>query len=495
MTVTRPRRIRTIASLCAAAIGLLFVQTATATTFNVRNGGELAKAIGSAQAGDTINVLPGVHILKGKIRTRHDGRPDRPITVKADNLSNATIVMAALEGFAVSNAYWRFENLSIVGACRPKRHKNCEHAFHIYGDADHTLIKNVRMVDFNAAIKANGQGPTGKRKFPDNVVIEKSFIYNSEPRQTRNPVTAIDVVGGRNWIVRDSLMADYQRDSNKPIGYHGFLKGNSRNGLFERNLVICEWRHSGGVRVGLSFGGGGGEQPPICEDHDCTYRHSNGTIRNNIILNCSGDVGMYINKGRDSAVYNNLLFDTGGIDVRFKESHAVLQNNIVTGSIRDRDGGTFEESHNILAGSWAGNLIGPLARYAKKRLKGQDKKYPSYVSKENVEWAQGLVDSAAGTFADTWLGHGNNTVRDIFRNPDDLDFAVADPEAIAGRGVPIEGLKADFCGRPRNAAVPDIGPFQIGAPVCNPRARLERLLAIEQASPINSSADAAKALE
>lgn len=495
MRQTTQARFRWPTAAIAGLLAMLGAEQSAAATINVRNGTELVKAIGTAKAGDTINVFPGVHVLKGKVRTRHGGTADEPITVKASNLTDTTVVVATTEGIAVRHPYWRFENLSLVSSCLPAKHRHCEHAFHVYGDADHLLISNVRMVDFNASIKGNGSGPTGKRKFPDHVVIEKSFIYNTTPRQTRNPVTAIDVVGGRNWVVRDNFIADYQRDSSKPIGYHGFLKGNSRNGIFERNLVLCEWRHRGGIRVGLSFGGGGGERPPICEDHDCTYRHSNGTIRNNVIANCSGDVGIYVNKGRNSAIYNNLLFATGGIDVRFEESSALLRNNVITGSINSRSGGSFEESHNILAGSWMGNYVGPLARYVKRRLEGQDKKYPSYVSKSDVEWAQGLVDAWMFGLAETWLGHGNNRVRDIYRAPDLLDFTVVGMDAIANRGVPINGLDTDFCGHPRNAEPPDIGPFQARGPECDPSARLRRLLAVEQASPINSFADAANALE
>lgn len=32
-----------------------------------------------------------------------------------------------------------------------------------------------------------------------------------------------------------------------PISYAAFLKGNSRDGLFERNLVVCERASSGGA--------------------------------------------------------------------------------------------------------------------------------------------------------------------------------------------------------------------------------------------------------
>ncbi|MEM1082203.1 MAG: PE-PGRS family protein, partial [Pseudomonadota bacterium] len=125
------------------------------------------------------------------------------------------------------------------------------------------------------------------------------------------------------------------------------LKGNSKDGLIERNLVICERFHSGQTRLGLSFGGGGTSLDSICEDMTCTPEHENGLMRNNIIVNCPSDVGIYLNEAASSEVHHNTLFNTTGIDVRFSASSVDLRNNLLGGEIRNRDGGQSTEGSNF----------------------------------------------------------------------------------------------------------------------------------------------------
>jgi len=166
-------------------------------------------------------------------------------------------------------------------------------------------------------------------------------------------VTKIDVVGGRRWIVRANLIHDFEKGGGDSISYAAFLKGNSRDGLFERNLVICERDFSGGVRLGLSFGGGGTSPGSICESGTCTPEHQNGIMRNNIIVNCPADVGIYLNAATNSRIQHNTLYNTTGIDVRFPASTADLRNNLMSGLIDDRDGGTFTSAGDLTGVSLA----------------------------------------------------------------------------------------------------------------------------------------------
>ncbi len=262
------------------------------------------------------------------------------------------------EGFKVSAPHWRFENLDIQGTCLS--HGDCEHAFHVVGEADFTRIRNSRLHDFNAMIKGNGEG--NPYVFPDDVVIEGCELYNSTIRATGNPVTPIDVVGGRRWVVRGNFIHDHAKGGGDEISYAAFLKGNSRDGLFERNLVICERDHTGGIRLGLSFGGGGSGPPSICEDGTCTPEHQNGVMRNNVIVNCPQDVGVYLNAAANTKVYDNTLYNTTGIDVRFVASTADVRNNILSGAIRDRNGGTSTRATNlegVTSGQWTAWFVNP----------------------------------------------------------------------------------------------------------------------------------------
>src|SRR5262249_23359599 len=155
-----------------------------------------------------------------------------------------------------------------------------------------------------------------------------------------NPVTPIDVVGGYRWVIRANYIHDHAKAQDNTISYAAFLKGNSRDGVFERNLVVCEMLHSGQIRLGLSFGGGGSSPDNICEDGTCNPEHQNGIMRNNIIAHCPADVGIYVNEGQNTLIYNNTLYDTAGIDMRFATTTGEVRNNLLGGDIQNRDGAT-----------------------------------------------------------------------------------------------------------------------------------------------------------
>ena len=309
---------------------------AGAVVVNVSTSVQLIQAIDGAAPGQVIVLAPGTYTVNQNLLCDTAGAPNAPIVVRAAGLGQALIRFNAVEGFKVSAPHWRFENLDVQGVCAA--HSSCEHAFHVVGGADFTEIRGNRLRDFNAQIKGNGEG--APFVFPDDVRIELNEFANAAVRNTSNPVTPIDVVGGRRWVVRANFIHDHAKGLGDQISYAAFLKGNSRDGLFERNLVICERDHTGGVRLGLSFGGGGSGPGPICEDGVCTPEHQNGMMRNNLIVNCPADVGIYLNAATSTRLYHNTLIDTTGIDVRFPSSTADIRNNLVSGQIRNRDGGT-----------------------------------------------------------------------------------------------------------------------------------------------------------
>jgi hypothetical protein len=206
------------------------------------------------------------------------------------------------------------------------------------------------MIDFNAQVKGNGDGRSSR--FPNDVVIEDSVLFNRTVRDTRRPVAAIDVVGGRRWIVRGNVIADFAQGQGRGVGFGVFLKGGSRDGLIERNVAICEWRHKGGFRIALSLGGSGGESPPICEENDCRPRHIGGAIRDNVVLNCPRDAGIYVNAAAGATLERNTLYDSLGVDVRFPEASAVLSANVISGGVLERQGGkAIVQPDNVVAGS------------------------------------------------------------------------------------------------------------------------------------------------
>lgn len=308
----------------------------------------LLAAIKNAMPGDIIRLAPGTYRLQGRnIAVKNAGLPGKPITVEAGRLGEVTIELDMLEGFWISAPYWTFQNLKVRGVCADD--SACEHAFHVVGDGHHVIIRNNRIQDFNASIKANGTPVGAGRAFPDHGLVENNSFYASRPRDTANPVTSLDMVGVNEWIVRGNLIADFVKKGGDQTSYGAFFKGGGRKNTMERNLVICAMHlpQKAGARVGLSLGGGGTDASS-CRTTPCAAEHAEGVIRYNLILHCS-DVGIYLNRAASTSIYNNTLYDTLGIDVRFGESFAMLANNLLDNRIATRDGGSMQQIKNTVA--------------------------------------------------------------------------------------------------------------------------------------------------
>ncbi|MCP5157449.1 MAG: right-handed parallel beta-helix repeat-containing protein [Ectothiorhodospiraceae bacterium] len=391
-----------MAGVALTALGAL----ASAAEVAVTSAEGLASAMAAARPGDVLVVAPGSYRVSDKLRAGNDGSADAPIVVRGARPGAAVLEIDTLEGILVQGTNWHFEDLVLVGICA--RDEDCEHAFQLHGDADGTQIRGCELRDFNAHIKASVRIEGEQRAHADRVLVEGNTLFNTRPRDTEQPVTPIDVVGGAGWVVRDNYIADFGRLRRTHTTYGVFLKGNSRDGVIERNLVVCADRHSGGARVGISLGGGGTGQR-YCVDGDCTYEHTGGTVRNNIVANCS-DAGIYLNRARASRILGNTLYASGDIEVRFAQSDAVVANNLVSRRVRSRNGGKLVEETNR--------------------------------SLSQSEFEQ------------------------MFRDPRNLDFTPTVSAAALRIGKPLDDLTEDYCGT-RRIAPPTLGAVERGVgPIC-----------------------------
>jgi Right handed beta helix region len=307
---------------------------------------EAWRAIASATAGDVITLLPGDYELRRTVYARRPGNARAPVVVRAAQPGTVRIAINTREGFAVMAPYWRFENLALRGVCRSD--SNCEHAFHITGDAHHFVARNNTLRDFNAHFKING----ARGNFPDHGLIESNTLGNSAPRRTALPVTPIDLVAASHWTIRANLIHDFIKADGNRISYGAFAKGAAEGTVFERNVVLCEAALTGqpGQRIGLSFGGGGTGKR-YCRDGRCITEHDGGIMRANLIAGCS-DVGVYLNSAANTQVFDNTLLDTAGVQVRFPTSSATLAGNLVDGPLRADEGGVLRGEDNLSTPIW-----------------------------------------------------------------------------------------------------------------------------------------------
>ena len=305
----------------------------------------LVRAVATAVPGQVITLLPGSYRIGRTVEAFRPGRADAPIVVRAVQAGSAHLAVTASEGIRVSAPYWRFENLSLQGVCR--KDGDCEHGFHVVGDAHHFVARNNLLVDFNAHFKINAS----KGKFPDHGLLESNTLRNGHVRDTARPVTPIDLVTASGWTIRRNLISDFVKGRGDRTSYGAFAKGGGSGNLLERNVVICEDRLRGaaGRRVGLSLGGGGTGKS-YCRDGKCITEQDGSTLRANLVASCSDD-GIYLNAAARSTLLHNTLVDTGGIAVRFPESSADVEGNLVDGIIRSRDGGVLRAADNLHSGA------------------------------------------------------------------------------------------------------------------------------------------------
>jgi hypothetical protein len=304
----------------------------------------LVDAIAQAKPGDVLVLAPGHYRFGGHaIQIDRPGSAVQPITIRAERLGDVVVESDSTEVFKVTAPFWQFENLVIRGVCAD--HGQCEHAIHVTGAADGTVIRNNRLEDFNAQIKVNGENG----EFPDRGVIEGNTLLDTAPRATANPVTPIDVVAANDWRIRGNLVADFVRADGTGTTYGAFVKGAGEDNVMERNLIICEWHlHARGGHVGLSIGGGGTNEAFRRDGGLTDLEQQGGVIRDNLIIGCS-DAGIDLNHAARSVVDHNTLLDTAGVQARTIQTSGRVTANIVDGVIRARGGASLQGWDNDAA--------------------------------------------------------------------------------------------------------------------------------------------------
>ena len=265
----------------------------------VETPSQLAAAVAAATPGMVIQLVPGTYRLDGRgLALNRPGAPNAPITLRAERLGDVTILSSVVEAMKLSAPHWVIENLILRGVCAD--HSDCEHAVHVVGAATDAVIRNNRFEDLNAQIKINGEDGN----FPDRGRIEGNTLLNTTPRDTRNPITPIDLVAASDWRIAGNFIADFQRTGSPAATYGAFMKGEGSGTVMERNMVLCEWklRRSPYPNIGLSIGGGGSFPDAIKRRLGRTGAEQEaGVIRDNVIAFCN-DVGIYINKGHRSVL-------------------------------------------------------------------------------------------------------------------------------------------------------------------------------------------------
>ena len=315
----------------------------TPADIRVSTSREFISALKDAKPGQIIELTEGTYLFTDKIKLGAAGASNAPITVRAGKVGGTVLEFNSLEGFLVDQPYWIFEDFIIRGKCTSDD-QNCEHAFHVVGKAEHTKIINNYIEDFNAHIKVNGFAGD----WPDYGLVKHNTLTNTRVRQTRFPVTLFDLVGANHWELSDNLVTNFVKGDGNLVSFGIFMKGASEGGTIVRNLVICSPNNISqpGVRVGISFGGGGTSPTSLCRDGSCSkFEHRGGIAANNIVAHCN-DSGLDINNSSQIILAFNTLINTSGMDIRRSPAKADFYGNLYEGNVRSRDGAVLKQEFN-----------------------------------------------------------------------------------------------------------------------------------------------------
>ncbi|MBK5943870.1 hypothetical protein CCR79_08270 [Halorhodospira halophila] len=449
----------------------LLSHVAHAETVSVGDSDELETALREAQPGETIELRPGDYVLPS-LTLRTDGEADAPITVQSVIPGKARIWSDHTTLMKLYGAHWHFRGLDFQGS------RSANHAFHIVRGADDVVLEGNRFQNFHAAIKANGEG--SPPSFPDRVRIHRNVFNNETARDTNQPVAAINVNGGRDWVITENFISDigYAAERHGVSTSTAFVKGGAYGATFDRNVVICEWRHTGGYRAGMSFGGGGtGERyfdrrgMEHCRENCPEVRNSRMT--NNIILNCPNHAGIYLNQAHDVLISNNTVYDAFGVIAQFPHTAARVQDNLMTGRVWTRRDAQVDTAGNLTSG-WPGpwGYLPSVRSRLHAPEPGQEGSNSDGIEAA-LDWAVARTRDAVDWLGASRLGKGLNRYEDWLTAPAFGQLQPRDPEAILGRGHGDAGVDHDFCGQPREGAV-DVGAIQYTAGDCTLQRELPR---------------------
>lgn len=208
---------------------------------------------------------------------------------------------------------------------------------HAEHDADSCLIRNIRFVNANEQmLKVSG---SSSDSYSDYGRVECCLFEFPDGEGNQWYTGGIDAHRARNWEVRHNTFRNIKSPDAGLAEHAIHFWSLSENTLVENNLIInCD--------RGIGFGLG----------NSSTQGHYGGIIRNNIV-HTTRDVGIGLERSRNTKIYNNTVHTESyfnSIEYRFDSTYnAHIVNNLVSEDIASRNGGTgtVENNHTFTATS------------------------------------------------------------------------------------------------------------------------------------------------
>lgn len=303
------------------------------TTLVVSNVSELLSAVEYANANGNVEILlaDGTYQLDGmlwidgvNVGFRGQSGNRDAVVVRGDGMSGGVSHV-----FNVPGDYFAVQDMTVGWVAN--------HAVQIHGnsDADYPYFSNVRFVDTGEQM-LKVSTDFGSSWSDGGIVEDCSFEYSAGI----GPQYYIGGVDGhqcRDWTVRDCYFYGIRSPESDLAEHAIHFWSESEGTVVERNRIT---RCDRGIGFGLGDSG-----------------HGSGMIRNNFV-HTTRDVGIGLENASGVDVYNNSLYTVNyanSIEYRFAgTSGGEIVNNLASGEIASRDGGTASVSTNLTAAqaSW-----------------------------------------------------------------------------------------------------------------------------------------------
>ncbi len=315
-------------------------------------GADLASTVRQAASGTTILLRSGTYRVSSTVLFTTDDVTLRSLSGNRDSViidGNTGGMPLQASNFVLEIIQVAASNVTIADLTI--RYAG-DHGIHAYAPADRGItnlhMRNLHVYDCSEQqIKVNSNGSTplywvddgllecSLVEFPDNALMElqPGEFYTG----------GIDVHGGWNWIVRDNVFRNFQRnDTLLEAAVHFWDK--SRGTLVEQNLFVDNYR---AITFGMNTAPSTTDREYPDSAGDNPYLDEiDGIIRNNMIFNHKGthlESGMELTNVAQVEVYNNTVFagdnPFSGIEYRWPNTRVILANNISSYNILQRDSG------------------------------------------------------------------------------------------------------------------------------------------------------------
>jgi hypothetical protein len=317
--------------------------TGEAVSVTPEQAGELPALVAAAASGTTFSLAAGTYLLSGEIVISVPGVTLRSAendasTVTLDGQRNTNLIRVTASDVTIAHlTLTRGNEIAVLVQPGPGLT-----GFRIHG---------TRIVDGGFEFLRAEGSPAGYAD--QGSVTCTEFQLTGELRSDVCCPTCVllglNVIGGRDWALRDSRFLDLNcpgNDGGPPFA--ALFHGGARDALIENNVFANPKRG-----LGLGF------RPPIgpprtfadAPHGGLELEFIDGIARNNVIFSNQGtfDTGIEINAAREPMILHNSVIYTSGyrsIDWRYPETHAIVANNLVV-AMGAREGGTATITTNL----------------------------------------------------------------------------------------------------------------------------------------------------